>query len=226
MDIENIVKLNKDLRVASQQMGQKEAKYLVDSYYQIQDYRKAVANQARSMDETGEPHQMTDWLLDNMKVLETQIKNSLNKYTDTHPVGAWAKSIVGIGPVLSAGLIAHIDIEKAPTVGHIWSFAGLNPNAEWKKGELRPWNAKLKALCWKIGQSFVKVSGNENDFYGKIYKERKEYEVAKNEAGEYADQAKAKLEKFKIGKDTELIKHTALASFPPLIFNREQKDMQ
>ena len=31
----------------------------------------------------------------------------------------------------------------------------------------------LKELCWKIGESFVKVKGNPADIYGKIYEERK-----------------------------------------------------
>ena len=123
--------------------------------------------------------------------------------------------ICGIGPVIAAGLLAHIDIERAPTVGHIWNFAGLNPDQEWSKGQKRPWNAKLKTLCWKIGQSFVKVSNNDKDFYGKIYQERKAYESALNEAGEYAEQARAKLEKFKIGKDTESYKWYSEGKLPP-----------
>ena len=123
--------------------------------------------------------------------------------------------ICGIGPVIAAGLLAHIDIEKAPTVGHIWNFAGLNPFQDWNKGEKRPWNASLKTLCWKIGQSFVKVSNNDKDVYGKIYKKRKEYEMAKNEAGDYAEQAKQKLERFKIGKDTEAYKYYSEGKLPP-----------
>ena len=78
-------------------------------------------------------------------------------------------------------------------------YAGMDPRSTWEKGQKRPWNAQLKVLCWKLGESFVKVSGNEKAFYGRIYKERKALEMAKNEAGEYAAQAAAKLEKFKIG---------------------------
>ena len=42
----------------------------------------------------------------------------------------------GIGPVIAAGLLANIDIKQAPTVGHIWRFAGLDPTNKWigKKG--------------------------------------------------------------------------------------------
>jgi hypothetical protein len=236
LELSPIQKLTKDLRQLSKVLTDNEARYLVDSYYQIQEYRKAVENQIRSIDapvyydEKGkkrkpteeelanvvrEPHEVLDWMLHNVELLENQIKNALGYYTDSHKVGGWLKGVTGIGPVISAGLLAHIDITKAPTAGHIWSYAGLDPNSAWDKGEKRPWNAKLKVLCWKIGQSFVKVSNNPNDIYGKLYKSRKAYEAAKNEAGEYADQAKAKLEKFKIGKDTEAYKWYSQGKLPP-----------
>jgi hypothetical protein len=32
---------------------------------------------------------------------------------------------------LAAGLLAHIDITKAPTAGSIWRYAGLDPSIEW-----------------------------------------------------------------------------------------------
>lgn len=215
MELQAIQKLTKDLRVAAKVLTKQEVRYLVDTYYQMQEYRKATANQCRIMDESEEPHEVLSWFLKNAETLETQIKNALNAYADGDPIGRWCKSIVGIGPVIAAGLLAHIDIEKAPTAGHIWSFAGLDPQAKWEKGQKRPWNAKLKVLCWKIGQSFVKVSNNENDIYGKIYKERKAYEQEKNDAGDYADQAEYKLQHTKIGKSTEAYKWYSQGKLPP-----------
>lgn len=215
MQLEPIAKLTKDLKEASKILSRMEARYLVDTYYQIQEYRKATANQIRSMQEAGEPCEVLTWLLENVRTLENQIKRALDAYTQSDEVGRWMQSIVGIGPVIAAGLLAHIDIEKAPTVGHIWSFAGLSPDAKWEKGKLRPWNAKLKTLCWKIGQSFVKVSNNPKDIYGKIYISRKEYELQNNEAGMYADQAKKKLETTNIGKNTEAYKWYSQGKLPP-----------
>jgi len=106
-------------------------------------------------------------------------------------------SIVGIGPVISSGLLANIDITRAPTAGHIWRFAGLDPTCKWAKGEKRPWNASLKRLCWLIGESFVKVSSNPKDIYGKVYLERKEYERKRNDGGQLADQAHQRIAKDK-----------------------------
>ena len=120
----------------------------------------------------------------------------------------WAQSITGVGPVISAGLAAHIEVKReerdpdregytrpvsTETVGSIWRFAGLDPTAKWEKGQKRPHNAKLKVLCWKLADSFVKQSGRDSDVYGHVYRARKALEVARNEAGLFADQAAASL---------------------------------
>ena len=89
----------------------------------------------------------------------------------------------------------------------------MNPTVEWKKGEKRPWNASLKVLCWKIGESFVKVSSNPKDFYGKLVRPI-DLEIKRNDQHLFADQAEAKLKKFKIGKDTIIQRLIPPASSP------------
>lgn len=195
--LDAIQKLSKDLRKAAASLGVREARYFVDTYYQLQDNRIAAGNQQRALSEDEEPSAHIDWLNVQMRTLEQQIKGVLDRWSAAQPMGAWAREIVGIGPVFSAGLLANIDITKAPTAGHIWRFAGLDPTDKWGKGEKRPWNASLKRLCWLIGESFVKVSGHKNDRYGKLYLQRKEYEGRKNEQLEYKDQATAALARIK-----------------------------
>ena len=258
--LEPTTRLDKDLKDAARILSVDEARFLVDTYYQIQKFRQASGNQIRDLTKSEEPHAVIDWLSVNVRRVEDSIKSALDAYGDGHVPSRWAKSICGLGPILSAGLLANIDIQKAPTAGHIWSFAGLNPEQKWlgkdgaeklvKKiveggsveqyipalaaaakrspenlrklattegGSItrnslvsalakRPWNARLKVLAWKIGESFVKVSTNDKDFYGKLLMERKEYEWKRNLAGELSDQAKAKLEAFKIGKSTDAFK--------------------
>ena len=211
--LDPVVLLSRDLRKAAATLSPREARYLVDYYYTQQENRKAADNQVRQMQE--EPHEVLAWLAENTRTLEKQIVAALGRFSKASPVGQWAESQVGIGPVISAGLLAHIDIEKAPTAGHIWNFAGLNPGVEWKKGEKRPWNASLKVLCWKIGESFVKVSGNPNAYYGLLYVQRKALEEANNAKGLMKDQAAAKLERFKIGKTTEAYKAYSAGILPP-----------
>lgn len=217
IELEPINKLSKDLLKASHTLSDDEARFLVDAYYQMQDNRIRADGQIRSIEkgETPEPHAVLDWLSTQNSALENQIKNALHKYALSKPIGEWMLSICGIGPVISAGLMAHIDINKAIGAGNIWRYAGLDPTVEWKKGEKRPFNATLKTLCWKIGESFIKVSSNEKDFYGQIYKERKAMEQAKNERGDFKEQAEAKLAKYKIGKTTDAYKSYIEGRLPP-----------
>ena len=277
--IDPLLALTKDIREAASLLSVKEARFLVDYYYVTQEDRKRSSNQVRSVSldaEDQEPHLVLDWLAANTSTLERNIQRALGAYSQGHPVGRWAESIIGIGPVISAGLLAHIVIEQAPTVGHIWRFAGLDPTQEWKgkvlateavkkylgdksaptvedvyalaeqmaglKAEsvlslatsnkdgterkltketlasalaVRPYNAKLKTLCWKIGESFVKVSNNSEDIYGHVYAERKALETARNEDYYYAKQAEAIIEKKRIGKTTDAYKAYSQGKLPP-----------
>lgn len=196
VDLMTIARLSKEQKALASTMGRDEARCLVDAYYQIQDYRKAAGNQRRAGLKLGDTEKvdlpaypLIEWLGSHTASIELRLKNFLQAYAENDPVGQWSLSVCGIGPVISAGLLCHIDIEKAQTVGAIWKFAGLDPTSVWGKGQRRPWNAKLKTLCWHIGECFVKVQNNKDDFYGQLYVERKLYEQQRNEAGELADQA-------------------------------------
>lgn len=213
--IESIARLNKDLKAASGLLTNVEARYLVDTYYSIQEYRKRTDNQIRQMWESGEPHQLSTWLAENIRCFENQIRRALDAYSDAQPIGRRMRTVVGVGPVIAAGFLAHIDITKAPTAGAIWRFAGVDPTLSWNKGEKRPWNAKLKTLCWKLGQSFLKTKGNEKSFYGSYFEARWKLEQEQNEAGAFAGQAAAKLAKYKIGKKTDAYKAYSVGKLPP-----------
>jgi hypothetical protein len=212
-----LARVRRDLRAAAVDMSIAEVRFLVDQYYTIQDFRIQATGQSRALDASGEPHLTTAFVGDGMIWIEESIKAVMDRYTRSEPtgMGAWARGVVGIGPVLSAGLLANVDIAHCVTVGHLWSFAGLNPTATWDKGQKRPWNARLKVLCWKIGESFVKQSGHKDDIYGKVYLNRKVYEQTRNDSGALADQAKTKLERFKIGKDTDAYAAYSAGKLPP-----------
>jgi hypothetical protein len=178
--IEIINKLPKDLKAASSTLGRDEARFLVDLYYSMQDQRIGLKSQGRALAATEELHDTVAFFADQFATLEKQVKGALDAYSAGDVLGQWAREQLGIGPVIAAGLLAHIDLDRAPTVGHIWRFAGLDPSVTWGKGERRPWNASLKVLCWKIGESFVKLSGREDAFYGQVYKKRKAYEIERD----------------------------------------------
>ena len=299
--LEPIKRLTRDIRESAITLSSSEARFLVSDYYMMQDQRIRAANQVRAMVESKEPHGILNFFADQSQTLENQVKSALEAYARGNPVGRWSMSITGIGPVIAAGLLAHIDIKKAPTVGHIWRFGGYDPTLKWlgkvgaekllgevietvageaddgepdqyalteeqisnlneilgegkcrlelrqlaaislmtnrriesffrlgrdDKGNItrqsmlkmlakRPWNASLKVLFWKAGESFVKVSGNKNDIYGKLYLIRKAEEQQKNEAGVYKPQADELLASKKIGKETDAYKAYSVGMLPP-----------
>ena len=165
-----------------------ELRLLVSNYYQAQEMRKRMDLQVRHLGDR-QPLQITTFAAEAFADIEQQIAKALDKLT-ADPVALWLKSQRGIGPVITAGLLAHIDISKAPTAGHIWSFAGLNPEMKWEKGEKRPYNAELKQLTWHAGQCFLKQSNDPDCFYGKLYREKKKEYEARNERGGFAGKAK------------------------------------
>jgi len=287
-----VSRLDKDLRRAAKEMGKAEARFLVDTYYAMQEARKRSANQVRAMkadeepkategemqaeeilevkpdDETGkkkkkkkkeEPHSLIEWYAAQNKFMEDQIKVGLDLYSLNHPVGEYMRSVKGIGPVIAAGLLAYIDIDRAPTVGHIWRIAGLDPTISWLGREkaskivtdvvgkskkitpemvaelavrtgrradkitlvaddggavalrkylaLRPWSQSFKTLCWKAGDSFCKFSTGENpSYYGVLYRQRKAWEIQKNESGGNAAAAARYLKEKNFGKETAAFK--------------------
>lgn len=271
-----IARLNVELRQQARSMGAQQARYLVDAYYSMQEYRKSGANKMRAV-EAGDtpPMPLLDWLTEQFATLEVRLRDLLGNFAEASPVGQWSLNQVGIGPIIAAGLLAHIDMSIATTPGHIYRFAGLDPSQEWlgkekatarlaayavdenglmteedlaqiatgvglrldklvkrlvdregnpvpatkanviKALSLRPWNARMKVLCWKIGQSFVKTSGREDAFYGRLWAERKALEVQNNEAGLYAEQAARALTKAKYGRDTDAYKCYSSGKLPP-----------
>ncbi len=197
-ELPTLTQLRADLRKAAADLGDKEIRYLVDVYYQLQEYRKRAANQGRAGGEAQEPIGAVVLILAQFAGMEQAIKSALDKWSDSDPLAAWAKAQHGIGPVIASGLRAHIDIERAQTAGAVWRFAGLDPTLKWSKGQKRPYNARLKVLCWKAGESFKKFHNNERCFYGHLYAERKALEVERNEAGGNSETAAKTLAERKI----------------------------
>ena len=211
-----VERLSRDIKKACANLGEGAARFLVDAYYREQKERITADAIVRQAKEAGEPVEAVEFIAEQHRRNENSIKSMLDTYTSASKLGAWCKSICGIGPVITAGLMAHIDIKKCATAGAIQRFAGLDPTLTWGKGEKRPWNAKLKTLVtFKLGESFVKVQNRDKDVYGHLFAEHKAMLQAKNEAGEFAETAKAILESKKLGKDTEAYKHYSQGKLPP-----------
>lgn len=201
-DDEEVQRLNKDMKEAIKLMSADQVRYMVDRYYQVQQDRIRADHQARMAVEAGEPNTLLEWNAAQARTLEGNIRNSLKSYADSSRPGRWAQSIYGIGPVIAAGMIAHIDISRAKSAANVWRFAGLDPTVKWEKKTRRPWNAQLKVLCWKAGTSFMKFHKHDECMYGHIYSTRKKQEIERNERLEFADQAARALQEKKWRDDT------------------------
>jgi hypothetical protein len=178
----------RDIYAAAREMGRESARYLVDLYYAVQRDRIRASNQVRALALAGEPRTVMYYFAAQFEGLEEQIKKALLEYASADPVGQWSMRVAGIGPVIAAGLLAHIDIEKAPTVGKVWRFAGLDPTVTWQPGQKRPWNA-----------SWVKLSGTrlkdtEEYMYVHLYLRKKAEYQQRNEAGGGASRTRARAE--------------------------------
>lgn len=252
MDLQQIQRLEQDLRDASRLIGRQEARYLVDLYYEIQQFRINVAGQIRANEQEhgdSEPMRVHDAMFTSLHRLEKNIALTLKAFTEEYTVGLWCHSIKGIAGVLTAGLLAHIDINPWRCVGEhknpkdrcrsssdepctpacgwvrtitaakIWRYAGLDPTVQWEKGQIRPWNAELKKLCWKIGESFIKVQNREGAYYGQIFFMRKELEISRNENGDFADQAARILEEKNFKKKTKAKRIYESGKLPPAHIN-------
>ena len=194
-------------------MPQDMARYMVNAYYQAQKHRIRATQQFAS---EYRDSAIVERIMSDAEHNERLYKTALGRYAEPHDVGQWSLRQKGIGPVIAAGLLAHIDIERCPNVGPLWRFAGLDPSLPRAvKGEKRHYNTALKTICWKAGESFVKVSGKDDAIYGNVYLARKEREVAKNAMGDFREQAEEKLRTTNIGKTTEAYQHYSVGKLPP-----------
>jgi hypothetical protein len=187
-----IPRASKEMVLEAANLTNPEARFLVSDYYATQDMRKRADMQLRHRGEQTDPQRVSalGYMGDGFALMEAQIQRMLTKYAEGTPVGRWMMSQYGVGPVIAAGMLAHLDVEDKPTAGHFWRFSGLDPTCKWEKGQKRPYNPDMKQLCYHFGECAKRTSGSENSFYGRFYRERKAKLIERNEAGHYAERAK------------------------------------
>lgn len=188
----DVRRLSREEVATASEMSRFEARALVGMYSNIQKIRVG----ARNRESAHERHQgiLSDpriivTLKEQLQLLEKQAERGLEKFVKRHIEGRWLLSIAGVGPIIAAGLMAHIDItrcccpnyqhfkgldrrkipaHKCPgltTAGRILSFAGmLDPRSySWEKGERRPYNVRLKNLCYQMWTSWKRMSVPEGE---------------------------------------------------------------
>lgn len=150
-----VVKLNKDAIAALRagespdipsmskgvagQANASEARVLIDLYYSMQDYRKAIDNQIRAVEngaDAGASHTAFDFMAQQIDAMESNAKLWLEAFVTAHPMWPWFAAVDGIGPILAAGLVAHLGNRPVPpTVGKWHRYAGLDPSQQWLKAD-------------------------------------------------------------------------------------------
>jgi hypothetical protein len=126
-----LAKLAREVKAAAGSIDRNQARALVDLYYRIQRHRIDLNAQVRALSAADRPIEVVDHFARQMGALERQMVSALDTFSTSNEVGAWSRSITGVGPVIAAGLMAYIDIERAPTAGSIWRYAGLDPTLKW-----------------------------------------------------------------------------------------------
>ena len=226
-DIANLT--TKDIK--ANPLKPEEIRHVVETYYDMQDVRIRTSNRKSAIiredkNQSTPPSNPVylQHIESKFKETEETITKFLKYYLKSDPIGQWLLSIKGIGPVTAAGLLAYIDIKKAPTAGHIWSYAGWDGSRKVRTaGEKITWNPKFRTLCWKIGEGFVKVCHRDGDIYGHLYLEKKAWYEQKNEEGGFAEKAARELKLKKYDKNTEAYKCYSTGKLPPAHINAMAK---
>jgi hypothetical protein len=128
--LEPLMRLDKDIKKAASLMNGESVRSAVTLYYHIQGFRIRAKSKVTSAPEES-PDKVLSWVFENTRRLEEDIKKILGEFAAGYTVGKWLQSICGIGPVISAGLLANLDIRTAKTAGQWWRFAGLDPTLTW-----------------------------------------------------------------------------------------------
>lgn len=201
--------LPKEILAMAADMPLTTARFLIDTFYTYQDERIGKAAQIREARKAKEPTGILEHFFKAAELHEKQAGRLLTKFAKSTQAGRWACAQKGIGGVITAGLFAHVDMEEAVTPSHLISHAGLNPEQKWEKGQKRPFSARLKALTtFKMGECLVKVQNREGAFYGNLFRQFKQAELAKNDSGKNSQAAWAAADDPFKGKDGKMRRGT------------------
>jgi hypothetical protein len=85
---------------------------------------------------------------------------------EARPIALAAVQVLGVGPTTIARILAEIDIRKAPSRSSLHKFAGYAPgfdrmvkgeleDGKRKRGEKRPYNARLRVACFNQGEALL-----------------------------------------------------------------------
>ncbi len=159
-------------------------KLLTREFYEIQEFRKGLANRIGAYKRLGIPLNYCPIGLEDIKELESKLEKHIATLLKSNLFyNSWLKKVKGIGPLLGASLIAELGSpERFSTVGQLWAYSGLHvvdgEAPRRKKRQIANWNGRLRTTLYKVSSSFIKY-----DCYGrKLYDEYKAYYIERDGA--------------------------------------------
>lgn len=184
-----------------------------------------------------------------IEVARVQVENELEIMVKRLPIAAFVEDADQSG--VSYGSLAAIlgsagNLHTYVTVQRLWKRMGLavmpngrqRPMRDAEQAKLHGYSPARRSISWNIGTSLLRTQTaridketgeikRESGPYRKVYEERKAYEVAKNEAGDYAEQAATRLREATFDKKTSAYKHYSEGKLPPLhLHARAQRYME
>jgi len=178
------------LRVSAGEIGKDEARALFRDYLLLVRRRVTMERRLKSISTP----RLLDTLLKTLKCEEEMRWKFLLAWVGKDVTGRWLLGITGVGPVVAAGLLAHVDLNRMESVDSLWRYAGLDGPHDGRV--YRPWwNPTLKAIAYWAGESFIKTKSQEGSFYGQLWTERRAYEEMQNNKGALKWEAERTLRK-------------------------------
>jgi hypothetical protein len=159
-------------------------RFLVETYYDIQDQRIVAQNRLRSYQDAKEAErrdelqQTSEWVDQRFDKIERETKAKILREVRRYPLARdYMLKIKGVGPCIAAAIIAYYeDVERFSTISKFWAYAGqhvVDGHApKRKKGELANWSPNLRRILWLASESFVKVKSSP---YRPLYDEFKAF---------------------------------------------------
>ncbi len=157
---------------------------LVDTREQVQKTRIQFGNRLAVLADGGDAGsrgqiEAARFFTEQFEGFEARLNEIIIKEVREHPIFEYLDLIRGVGPMLSARLIAMIDITRAPHVSSLWRYAGLGVTDgkadRHQKGKRSHFNSRLKKTMYLIGRSMLM----SNSPYRTIYDRAKERYMAR-----------------------------------------------
>lgn len=154
------------------------------------------------------------------------IEKRLAKLAKSLPVAPWVESVRGVGLGSLAAIVGESgDVGSYRNPSCLWKRMGLavfdgqrqRKVADRDLAILMGYSPSRRSVMWNVGDCIVKAGGPLRE----LYDQRKAYEVAKNEAGDYAERAAQELKRIEAKAARKILESGRLT--PAHIHNRSKR---